>query len=235
MKADAFQISSGRADLIMATDSAIISGPSTAWATLTDLVDGEGGARHPHVARLLTARVARRDLADAVHALCAVHGNHPGLVDEALARCVQPDACDWLAAAAAGFAVERSALVRLVAGAGPLPSTPGQAASEAALAGIRHTAEMLARSDRGGCATGAAAALAGDWVTVRTVMMRAADCFIVQLSDAALPSPAETEAAVAMLAATPAAERAMIFGARQMLGLHRGLWDLLEARASARG
>ncbi len=29
-------------------------------------------------------------------------------------------------------------------------------------------------------------------------------------------------------------ERAMLFGAQQLFAQHRGLWDLLEARASAR-
>ena len=31
-----------------------------------------------------------------------------------------------------------------------------------------------------------------------------------------------------------AADRAMLFGAQQILAQHRGLWDLLEARAIAR-
>jgi hypothetical protein len=35
-------------------------------------------------------------------------------------------------------------------------------------------------------------------------------------------------------AGTPAIERAILFGAQQLLVQHRGLWDLLEARAEAR-
>jgi hypothetical protein len=31
-----------------------------------------------------------------------------------------------------------------------------------------------------------------------------------------------------------AADRAMLFGAQQIVAQHRGLWDLLEARAIAR-
>ncbi len=41
----------------------------------------------------------------------------------------------------------------------------------------------------------------------------------------------------ALLAQTPLSpgvERAMLFGAEQFLAQHRGLWQLLEARASAR-
>ena len=199
------------------------------------LVDADGSARHPHLLRLLKPRAPRRDLADAVHALCAVHGSHPGLVDEALAHCAQPDACTWLAEVAAAFARERAAIALLAAAAGPLPSTPGQAETEAALAGIRHAAEMLARSDRGGCATGAAAALAGDWAVIRFVLARAADCFAVDLPGPELPSEANTAASLAIFGASPAAERAMNFGARQLLAQHRGLWDLLESRAAARG
>lgn len=199
------------------------------------LVAADGSTRHPHVRRLLAARTPRRDLADAVHALCTVHGHHPGLTDAAHDHCAQPDACDWLSELAAGFATERHHLARLVAAAGPLPSTPGQAESEQALAGVRHALEMLARSDRGGCATGAAAALAGDWPAIRAILARAADCFAVDLPPHTLVSDAETGTALAMLGAQPAAERAMAFGARQLLAQHRGLWDLLEARASARG
>lgn len=198
------------------------------------LVAAEGSARHPHVRRLLAARAPRRDLADAVHALCTVHGHHPGLTDAAHDHCAQPDACEWLSALAAGFAAERQHLARVVAAAGPLPSTPGQAESEQALAGVRHALQMLARSDRGGCATGAAAALAGDWIAIRAVMARAADCFAVELPAHALVSLDDTATALTMLGAQPSAERAMAFGARQLLAQHRGLWDLLEARASAR-
>ena len=197
------------------------------------LLAADGSARHPHVRSLLQPRGSRRDHADAEHALCAVHGRHPGLVDEARSRCAQPDARGWLNAVAAAFAAERAALASLAAAAGPLPSTPGQAESEAALSGIRHAAAMLARSDRTGCATGAVAALIGDWRAVRGILARAADCFAVSL-----PRPADTltgDTPPAELIASPAAERAMGFGARQLLAQHRGLWDLLEARAAARG
>lgn len=198
------------------------------------LVAADGSARHPHVRRLLEPRAPRRDLADALHALCAVHGHHPGMIDAALTHCAQPDACEWLGDLAASFAAERTVLAQLIAAAGPLPSTPGQAESEQALAGVRHALEMLAHSDRGGCATGAAAALAADWHAIRDVIARAADSFGIELSDHAAVPPARTIAALTMLGANPPAERAMGFGARQLLAQHRGLWDLLEARASAR-
>lgn len=199
------------------------------------LVAADGSARHRHVRRLLEPRALRRDLADALHALCTVHGHHPGMIDAALSHCAQPDACEWLAELSHAFAIERTGLAQLVAAAGPLPSTPRQAESEQTLAGVRHALEMLARSDRGGCATGAAAALAGDWIAIRQVLARAADCFGTELPPYDPMPAAEAITTLGHLGAHPAAERAMNFGARQLLAQHRGLWDLLEARASARG
>lgn len=213
---------------------AALSGQDTPHDMVEALVDADGSARHPHVRRLLEPRALRRDLADALHALCAVHGHHPGMIDAALTHCAQPDACEWLGELSRAFAVERTTLAQLIAAAGPLPSTPGQAESEQALAGIRHALEMLARSDRGGCATGAAAALAADWVAIRAVIARAADCFGTDLPPYAAIPAVEAITALTLLGANPAAERAMGFGARQLLAQHRGLWDLLEARASAR-
>ncbi|KQU56062.1 hypothetical protein ASG67_05665 [Sphingomonas sp. Leaf339] len=201
---------------------------------LTGLVAVDGSIRHPHVRRLLAPRPSRRDLSDAVHALCTVHGGHPGMIDEASDHCAQPDACDWLAIAAQGFAGERAMLVRLSAAVGPLPSTPGQAETEGALVGMRHALGMLAQSDRRGCATGAAVALVMDWETVRRLLAVAAEAFGAELAASSLPTADINAAAVAMLGDTPATERAMGFGVRQLLGQQYGLWNLLEARAAAR-
>lgn len=198
------------------------------------LVAEDGSADHPHVRRLLAPRAARRDLADAVHALCAVHGGHPGMIDDAHAHCAQPEACEWMGEVADAFAGERGAIALLAAAVGPLPSTPGQAETEAAFTGIRHALCMLARSDRGGCATGAAAALVADWAVVRAVLERAADSVGMGLTPPTFPADADTAAAIARLSTSPGVERAMAFGARQLLAQHRGLWDLLEARAAAR-
>ena len=41
-------------------------------------------------------------------------------------------------------------------------------------------------------------------------------------------------AAADRLASSPTVERAMLFGAEQLLLQHKGLWDILEARALAR-
>jgi len=204
------------------------------WGTIAALAAADGSATHPMSRAVLPTQRAMRDLADAVHALCSLHGRHPGVIDHAADRNIQPAAQDWLEQAAAGFAIERNYLAHLTAAAGPLPSTPGQAESEAAVAGQRHALDMLAQSDRTGCAIGAAIALVLDWPTIRKVLDVAADRFGMDSPDMALPIEEETATLVAVLAETPAIERAMAFGSQQILAQHRGLWDLLEARASAR-
>lgn len=196
------------------------------------LAAADGTAAHGHVQRLSHRRAATRDLSDAVHALCAVHGHHPDLIEIAASLSDDARAQAWFGDTARGFAAERVLLAQLTAAAGPLPSTPGQGMTAAALNHERHTLEMLARSERHGVALGAAAALIADWTAVRTVLANAADRFGVEADPAILPD-AETTAAV--LATLPAAERAIAFGAQQLFAQHRGLWSLLEARTSARG
>lgn len=218
----------------MAFESAQSRRLGGSWGTIAALAEADGSATHPMLRTLLRPQVPLRDLADAVHALCSLHGRHPGVIDHASAHNAQPAAQDWLEQAAASFAVERTYLAHLTAGAGPLPSTPGQAESEAAVAGQRHALDMLAQSDRTGCATGAAIALALDWFALRQVLDVAAHRFGMDVPALELPIEAETATLVAALAETPAIERAMAFGAQQILAQHRGLWDLLEARASAR-
>src|SRR5215208_5518954 len=92
-------------------------------------VAGEGCARHPHLNALLEASGpgAGRDLADAVHLLCSLHGRYPGLIELVMSCCPSREAQQWLSRAAEGFERERLYLVRLTAAVGPIPSTPGAA------------------------------------------------------------------------------------------------------------
>src|SRR3546814_1893335 len=53
---------------------------------------------------------------------------------------------------------------------GPVPSTQGQAQCEAAVAAQRKALDMLAESDRHGCALGASIALTLDWRTIRVLL-----------------------------------------------------------------
>lgn len=199
------------------------------------LLADDGGKAHPYFASSIFSRgrEAARDLADAVHLLSSLHGSRPGVIDLAREKPAGADARAWLDAAAEGFAAERAYLMRVVVAAGPLPSTPGHAGCEAAVTGQRHALEMLAGSDRNGCALGAAAALVLDWRAIRSVIDAAAQRFGVALIPPALPS-ARQALSVLSTAESPAIERAMLFGAQQLLVQHRGLWDLLEARSGAR-
>ncbi|HEX2803105.1 MAG TPA: hypothetical protein VHN55_03885 [Sphingomicrobium sp.] len=196
----------------------------------------DGGARHPYLCSLVEASGphAPRDLADAVHLLCSIHGHHPGLIEQALEIAPEGAAKDWLDRAADGFARERLYLVRLTTAVGPIPSTPGAAETQATLIAQRHALEVLAKSERRGCALGAATALVSDWWPIRRLLDRAAARSGIDAPAPSLPDEASILAAVAGECDTQASERALRFGGEQMLLQNRGLFDLLEARAAAR-
>lgn len=204
------------------------------WGTIAALVAADGTAAHPVARALSQPGASMRDVADAIHGLCMLHGRHPGAVDHAAAANADPLAAAWLTEAAIAFTSERAYLAQLTAAAGPLPSTPGQAETEAAIAAQRHALDMLAQSDRVGCAIGAAVALTIDWRAVRMMLDAAALRLGVLPAWLGLPLDADTVSLIAALATSPATERAMTFGAQQVLAQHRALWDLLDARRSAR-
>ena len=207
---------------------------ASAWDMVVRIGDADGSAVHPHVLRLTRGAPIQRNLSDAIYALCAVHGHYPGMVEHALNQHAQPDAHEWLVAVATGFSAERTYLAKLTAAVGPMPSTPGQSETANALVGERHTLEILAGSERGGTATGAVAALVHDWTAIRRVLDIAAMRFGVDVPRLAFPSDTATATVVTTLGDTPSCERAIAFGAQQLFAQHRGLWSLLEARASAR-
>lgn len=200
-------------------------------------VAGEGCARHSYLNSLLEAsgRHSGRDLADAVHLLCSLHGRYPGLIELALQRCPKGPVQDWLARASEGFERERLYLVRLTSAVGPLPSTPGAAETESSLVAARHALETLAMSERGGCALGAATALVGDWWPIRRLLDRAAGRVGTESPAPSLPDEASVVVAIDRGTESPASARALAFGGEQLLLQHRALFDLLEARAEARG
>jgi hypothetical protein len=200
-------------------------------------VAGEGCARHSYLNALLEAsgRHSGRDLADAVHLLCSLHGRYPGLIEIALQRCPKGPVQDWLSRASEGFERERLYLVRLTAAVGPLPSTPGSAETESSLVAARHALETLAMSERNGCALGAATALVGDWWPVRRLLDRAATRVGTESPAPSLPDESSVVAIIEQGADAPASARALAFGSEQLLLQHRALFDLLEARADARG
>lgn len=208
---------------------------SAAEAQLSRIA-ADGCTRHPHLAALVegSGRHSARDIADAVHLLCSVHGHHPGLIEQALALCPKGAAKDWMGTAAESFERERLYLVRLTAAVGPTPSTPGAAETESTLAAQRHALETLAKSERRGCALGAATAMVSDWRPIRRLLDRAAARAGIEAPVILLPDDESVFAVIDAECDTPASERAMAFGGEQMLLQNRGLFDLLEARAGAR-
>src|SRR5215203_2178534 len=225
-----------RRDEHMATKAAIERTRSGVVEAQFARVADAGSARHPQIAALLAATGpnAARDLADAVHLLCHLYGRHPGLVDLALQACAAGPMRDWLKEAADAFERERLYLVRLTASVGPQPSTAGAAETEATLLAQRHALETLASSERRGCALGAATALVEDWRALRRLLDRAATRSGLDIPGCTLPDEESVAHAIHTGADTPGAERALAFGAEQLLLQHRGLFDLLEARAEAR-
>ena len=199
-------------------------------------VAGEGCARHPHLNALLDAAGPHtgRDIADAMHLLCSLHGRYPGLIEIALQRCTSEEARSWLTHAGETFERERLYLVRLTSAVGPLPSTPGAAETESSLQAARHALETLATSERNGCALGAATALVGDWWPIRRLLDRAATRAGIECPAPSLPDEGSIIEVIEQASDTVAAERALAFGGEQLLLQHRALFDLLEARADAR-
>jgi hypothetical protein len=221
----------GREKEALGTNAVVASDEATLAVRLRALVRGRGTAAHPHAAGLRAADARSRDLADAVHALCAVHGTHPGLADLLRALPAPAPVAAWAADTADFFADERAFLARLCVAAGPLPSTPHHDASEAALAAQRYALSVLGCSARPGCAVGVVAAALLDWGAVRPVLDHAARRFGVAAPVTA-PPPCPDAALTALSA--DAMARAAHFGADQLLAQHQGLWSLLEARAGAR-
>jgi hypothetical protein len=221
----------------MAINRSVEQQPVSVAAAQLARVAGEGSARHSHLASLLDGAGphAGRDIADAVHLLCSLHGRYPGLVEIALQRCPKGPVRDWLSHASDGFERERLYLVRLTSAVGPLPSTPGAAETESSLVAARHALETLAMSEREGCALGAATALVCDWWPVRRLLDRAAARAGTEAPAPSLPDESSVVAIVDNAATSLGSARALAFGGEQLLLQHRALFDLLEARAEARG
>ena len=195
-----------------------------------------GTVAHAHAAELAgpLAPCRARDLDDFVHLLCAVYGRQPTVIELALGSAPPAPVRAWLESAASAFERERLYLVRLTSAAGPIPSTPGAAETESALVAQRHALETLARSERSGCALGAATALVGDWAALRPLFDKVALRVGVDVPACALPGETSITEVLEAGAVDLAAERAIRFGAEQLLLQQRALFDLLEARSEAR-
>jgi hypothetical protein len=206
---------------------------------LEALVAADGTAAHAYANRA-GASVARDsllslgDLADSAYYLCLLHGRHPGVIDHAATRSADNAARAWLIEAADSFATERAYLTQVTVAAGPAPSTAGQADCETTVGQQRHALDMLAQSDRRGCAMGAAMALVLDWRAVRHILDMAAIRAGLEPHRCTLPDRTATLEVARAIGGDDVVDRAIQFGARQLLNQHRGLWDLLAARADVR-
>lgn len=204
------------------------------WQPLAALLANDGSGASAALTRLSGQRTPLRDLADALHCLCLLHGHFPGPIDAARDRAVAPLAHEWLAEAAQGFAKERDWLTRLVSAVGPMPSTVNQTVTETVIATQRHAIEMLACSDRWGCALGASVALVLDWHDVRGLLDRVGERLGLTPPPVALPTPAASRDVFLASASASNQARAFHFGAQQLLAQQRGLWNLIDARSEAR-
>jgi hypothetical protein len=200
-------------------------------------VTEHGSAAHPYLTsdELLRGPHAARNLSDAVHFLCTLHGRYPGVIDHSATHCADPELRPWFNLSLEGFAIERGLLAKLAVAAGPIPSTPGASDNEGAVLGQRHAIEMLAQSERRGCALGAAMALVVDWAKIREVLNAAGARFGIDLPAIKLSDPYAVRDLANAHATEPSVERALLFGAEQIVVQHFGLWDLLDARQQARG
>lgn len=174
------------------------------------------------------------DVADIAHFMCVLHGRHPGVIDHAATKTADDAAREWLVQATDGFAAERAFLTKLTVAAGPISGVSLDDQSNSAVLGQRKALEMLSQSDRSGCAIGAAIALVADWHHIRNILEQIALRVGVEARSSILPSVEKTSDLNRRLAGTPALERALNFGAEQLLNQHRGLWQLLEARRNTR-
>lgn len=208
-------------------------------AAIEALVVSEGSAAHPHVQGLIATTVRHgvrplAALADATHYLCLLHGRFPGVIDHAATRCADNAARQWLVQACEAFPDERAYLTRLTVALGPVPSTAGQNNCDSAVLQQRHALEMLSQSDRRGCAMGAALTLVHDWAGIRRLLDQAALRCGVEPRKCGLPTPSETLAVARAVGDDDTVARAIQFGARQILGQHRALWNLMANRSDLR-
>lgn len=197
------------------------------------LVRDQGSAVAMNSAQIASPR-RLRGLADVLHHLVNLHARPPGLLAAAATARVPAAWHPVLCAAADAFHTERRWLIDLTAAAGPLPSTPGQAESEAALTAQMQAIDWLGRSERVGCAQGAAFAFCLDWQVIRAQLAIAGDALGVATPPSPYPDETEVRTALSEAEVTLPQSRATMFGAEQLVQQHAGMWRLLDARAAVR-
>jgi hypothetical protein len=178
---------------------------------------------HPQAAKVRLAGARSGPRVDALHFFALLHAERPSVVDIARDASGDGPAAGWLQDFAVQFQNERLWLARAAMDAGMPARDAAFSRQRIVVADQRDAMLTLARSDRAGCALGAAAALAADWPRLRGALGG-------EPSAPQFGGLVETVAA----AAAPLTRRAILFGAKQMAGIHRAVWDLLEAREGVR-
>ncbi len=169
-------------------------------------------------------------IADIAHFLCISHGRHPGIIDHAATKIADDPAREWLIHAISGFAAERAFLNQLTVAAGPIARQKGQEKITALIGHQAKSFQMLATSDRKGTAAGAAIAFVLDWQNTRPLIDITALSLGLEPTKISLPEHPSSEIVANALASDTSKSRAMMFGAEQLLGQQRGLWQLIAAR-----
>lgn len=204
-------------------------------ALFIELLQNQGSSQHPFQRRLRADGFVELDsaLIDAVRHIAFIHGRFPGLFEEAQ-RNSPPSAeySGWLRAMAADFSRERLMLAKLLAHSPSSQAQPTSIAEQLSFEAFGRDLLALSRSERPGCALGAAIALALDWNSIRAVLDRASALFEYSAPPTSMPSDEEIFEKLVNL--DPALERALLFGANELLLRHERLWGILEARHWAR-
>jgi hypothetical protein len=169
-------------------------------------------------------------IADIAHFMCISHGRLPGVIDYAATKILDNDARTWLVEAIEGFASERAFLNKLTVAAGPITRQIGQEKITALIAQQTKNFQLLASSDRNGTPAGAAIAFILDWQCTRQLLEVSAISLGMQPPKLSLPNAESCIALADIIANTDGKQRAMNFGAQQLLGQQRGLWQLISAR-----
>lgn len=208
-------------------DAVLADGSVAVTAPLANFIS-EGSTRPDLRSPYKYARGAL--VADVAHFINISHGRHPGIIDHAAHKIVDDAARKWLIRAIDAFAVERAFLNALTVAAGPERRHIGENKIAALILGQAKNFEMLATSDRRGCPAGAAMAFVVDWQQTRPLLDRIALHIGMEPEPIALPPEPVCAALATELARDDACTRAMGFGAQQMLGQQRGLWQLIAAR-----
>ena len=196
---------------------------------------GAGGSRH--LRALSEGSVARplQAVADTAHFLVILHGQLPSVLEIARLNADEP-AASWLRSAGVAFDQDRRWMAGLAAMTGGALDLHGLSTAEQVVRDQRDAMLTLAKSNRMGCALGAAVTLVLDWQAVRSRLPRAAQHLGYdrheRLSD---PWPEDGALdALACHADDVRVRRAIEFAALQLASLHAQLFDLLEARHAQR-